>query len=301
MALINVYNGPPVLPTAMWATVRFLASEKRPVRLDKARNVLSPPTVYADDKLLDAAIYGLASLGLLNKSDDERLELTGPAKDLDGTNYSGFVSVLRVAVLAADLNSGLGDDDSQVGPRDLCRALCWFLTQDPFGEPMNWLAVELRQNNALKPEVGEVFSTNARWSPFVAWVTTLGFGAPTLAIKPGTASHVVADCTPAVRETVRSLWKPGDTVSATDFLHGLRRSLPVLPGGAYSLAVGLDSPGDDSAGPALSHALLRGVDEGWLELQRFADARQILSVYDPENPDFPRSYNSAKIGGDLHA
>ncbi len=301
MALINVYNGVPVLPTAMWATARFLAPEKRSVRLDKARNVLSPPTVYADDKLFEAAIYGLTSLGLLNKSDDERLELAGPAKDLDDTDYSGFVSILRAAVLAADLNSGLGDDDSQVGPRDLCRALCWFLTHDPFGDPINWSAVEKLQNNALKPEVGQVFGNNARWSPFVAWAIALGFGAPTLAIKPGNASHVVADCTPAVRQTVRSIWKPGDTVSAMDFLHGLRRSLPVLPGGAYSLAVGLGSPGDDSAGPALSHALLRGVDEGWLELQRSADARQILSVYDPENPNFPRSYSSAKIGEDPHA
>ncbi|MGA4792246.1 protein DpdG [Nocardia sp. AB354] len=301
MALINVYKETPVLPAPMWAIVRLLAVEKRSVRLDKARNMLSPGTVYPDDKLFEAALYGLTSLGLAKRSDDERLELTGRAKGLEETDYIGFISVLRQAVLAADLNSGLGDDDSQAGPRDLCRALCWFLAQDPSGESLNWAAAQQLQNNALKAEVGLVFSNNARWAPFMAWATALGFGAPALAIKPGTASHIVADCTPAVRQTVLSLWKPGESVSAIELLHDLRKSLPVLPGGAYSLAVGLDYPGDDVAGQSLSHALLRGVDEGWLELQRFADAKQVLSVYDPDNPNFPRSYSSAKIGEDLHA
>ena len=69
-------------------------------------------------------------------------------------------------------------------------------------------------------------------------------------------------------------------MNAVEALRALRDALPVLPGGAYSAAVGVTSPGDNVAGPALSFALLRGDDEAWLKLQ--TRRRR------PPGPQYPR-------------
>jgi hypothetical protein len=83
-------------------------------------------------------------------------------------------------------------------------------------------------------------------------------------------------------------------------LRVLRDDLPVLPGGQYSLAVGLPSADDTNAGPAVSHALLRGEVEGWLALERDADAQNRIFIYDPDNPASPRACSTVKIHKDLN-
>lgn len=297
MALIN---DPASRPAAMWAVTRFLASEKHLVSVDRARDLLTPVTVVGDDhKMFEWAISTLESLGLVGRSGEGKLSMTGPAEALDGKDYGAFITVLRNAALSHDLNTGIGDDSSQVGPRDLCRALCWFLTLDPTGEALSRDTYLDLQKGALKPEVGSAIVNDNRWGYFTDWAPALGFGAEALPTS-GDASHLVPDCTAAVRQTVKALWKPGDTVSAVELLRSLREALPVLPGGAYSTAVGLASPGKTVTGPALSFALLRGDGEGWLKLERDADARQFLSVHDPEHPTSPRPYSSIKIFEDLN-
>lgn len=292
MALIN---DPASRPAPMWAVTRFLAFEKRPTDADRARDLLTPSTVVGHDhKMFDWAVSTLESLGLVARSDEGKLSLTGSAETLDGKNYEAFVTVVRNAALSPELNTGIGGDSSQIGPRDLCRALCWFLTLDPTGEALSLDTYPNLQKGALKPEVGVAIVNNNRWAYFKDWAPALGFGAEALPTS-GDASHLVPDCTPAVRQTVQALWKSGDTVSAVEFVRDLRGALPVLPGGAYSTAVGLASPGEDTAGPALSFALLRGYDEGWLKLERNADASRFLRVHDPEHPVSPRTYSSIKI------
>lgn len=292
MALINVGESQ---PSPMWAVTRFLADARRPVRAEEARALLSPPSL-GPAAMFDGAVSTLQMLGLVQVTPDGLLVLSGPARLIDGQNFGSFASVLRDRVLSAELNSGIGDNDSQVGPRDLTRALAWFLTLDPGVTALNASEAQQLQMGALKEGVGPAIVSPTRWNLFPDWATALGLAAPALLHN----DRLTPDCTAAVRQVIGAAWKPGETVPAIDVLHRCRTALPVLPGGEYSIAVGLASPGASSAGPALSFALLRGNDEGWLHLDRGADARQPLSTHEPDSRH-PRTWSSITIGESINA
>ncbi|MER5418958.1 protein DpdG [Streptosporangium roseum] len=294
MSLINQDSW----PAPMWAAIRLLAFKSHPIDFEEARGLLSPPSLgtgAAD--MFETAVSTLESLGLVAHLETGKLARSGPAVHLNGRNYTAFISVLRQVVMDPRLNTELGTSDSQTGPRDLCRALCWFLTKDPLGQPLNWEATEQSQINALNKAAGPAIINNTRWPRFVEWTIALGFGATALPIQ-GTASHLVPDCTRAIRQTVRDLWNPEEMVSAVEFLARLREALPVIPGGAYSMEVGLPSPGETVAGPAVSFAILRGMDEGWLTLKRDADARYFISLHDHDAPTSPHAYSTVTIHKD---
>lgn len=274
MTLINVEAS---RPSPLWALVRLLAFHGRPVRVEQAKALLSPACLSPNEtKMFDQAVETLTMLGMLTQADG-RLSLDGTARSIDGEDFGSFAAVLRAGVLAPELNSDIGENESQTGARDLTRALAWFLTLDPARTALNWAEVQQRQVGALKPEAGRAIVNSARWPSFVDWSTALGLSAPALLDN----DRLTPDCTAAVRQVMRSFWKPGETVGAVEVLHALRHALPVLPGGLYSTAVGLASPGDAVAGSALSFALLRGEDEESLRLQRDADSRQYLNIQDP--------------------
>jgi hypothetical protein len=289
MALINVDAS---RPDPMWAVVRLLAHSKKPVSLNSARALLSPPTLASGDKdaseMFNKAIKTLRELGLLHIHEStSELELTGPAAILDGRNWDAFSAALRTAVLAPERNSGLGDNDEQRGSRDLTRALAWFLTLDPMDAPVAWEQAQKLRQNAFKPEAGPAIVNAERWRPFGDWAPALGLAARPL-LSGGGSSPLTPDCTAAVRYVMQSLWEPGQQVNAVTVVRSIREHLPVLPGGEYSRALHLDNPGDRVAGPTLSFALLRGSDEKWLRLELDSDAPLVLQVTDPEQPSSPR-------------
>ncbi len=289
MTLINVDAS---RPSPMWAVMRYLVFAGEPVTLDHARSVLSPPALGVDDsKMFDLAVGTLEMLRMVARTGDGKLRLEGAARFVGSEDLGAFTAVLRERALAPELNSGIGDGYSTVGARDLTLALCWFLSLDPAETALSWEEAERRQHEGLKPEVGPTFVNRTRWNWFTDWATALGLAAPALL----DSDCLTPDCTLAVRQVMQAAWKAGDTVSAVEALDQLRQALPVLPGGAYSSAVGIPSPGDSTAGTALSFALLRGHDEQWLRLQRDADARRYLSVYDPGHPTFPRAYSSITL------
>jgi hypothetical protein len=288
---MTLLNDPASLPTPMWTVVRFLSSVRRPMGREQARAYLSPPALREDGKMFDWAVSTLAEFGLLDVSADDRLSLASPARHLDGQDLAAFQSVLRASVLDPERNTRLGEDDSQIGPRDLTRALAWFLSLDPSDTALNWAEAQDVRLDTRSKQIVVPFSNDVRWNRFTDWAPALGLAAP----SPLATSRLTPDCTTAVRQEVQARWKPGERVPAVEALNALRVALPVLGGGAYAEAVGLPSPGEAVAGPALSFALLRGDDEKWLRLEREADAPRNLSVYDPGQPAYPRTYSSITI------
>lgn len=289
MALINVDAS---RPAPMWAVVRLLAHSKKPVPLERARALLSPPTLAPGNKdaseMFNKAVKTLRELGLLHIDESTNdLNLIGPAAALDGRDWDAFSAALRSAVLAPERNSGLGDNDEQKGSRDLTRALAWFLALDPMAPPVAWEQAQKLRQNAFKPEAGPAIVNAERWQPFGDWAPALGLAARPL-LPGGGSSPLTPDCTAAVRSVMRGLWEPGEQINAVAAVRRIREFLPVLPGGEYSRALDLDSPGDRVAGAALSFALLRGNDEKWLRLELDSDAPLVLQVADPEQPSSPR-------------
>jgi len=289
MALLNVDAS---LPSQLWAVVRYLAFAKKPVQYEQAKALLNPPCLDDDGKAFEWAVSDLKMLGMVTQADSAQLSLDGAARQLDGEDFGAFAAVLRTRVLAPDLNAAVGDNASQVGPRDLSRALAWFLSLDPMTSSLNWNDAERLQERALRPEVGKAFVNNSRWPRFVAWAPALGLAAADLLVN----DRIVPDCTAAVKQVMQDTWRPRHVVDAVDALQTLRASLPVLPGSAFSAAVGIPHPGDTVAGRAVSFALLRGEDEGWLRLERpGADARRFLSIHELGRPDPDRACGAIAI------
>ncbi|MET9218650.1 protein DpdG [Streptomyces sp. NPDC003300] len=268
----------------MWAVVRLLAAERKPLSADRARAFLAPPSLTEgkENKIFDQALRSLRELQLITDNED-RLSLAGHAEDLDGADFTSFSSALRQAVLARELNVGLAADAGQTGSRDLTRILVWFLSRDPLDEPATWEIVQREQSIDLNPDAGTASRNDTRWNRFVHWAPALGLAAAPLLSSSG-KGPLLPDCTEAVKQTVQRLWPVGEQANAVDVVRAMRTALPVLPGGDYANAMGIPDPGTQSAGPTLSYALLRGEDEGWLILQQGADARRVLTLHDPDRP-----------------
>jgi hypothetical protein len=288
VSLLNVVDP---LPQYLIVALRLLAHVAKPIDEDQARTLLCPPGI-SGQKVVDSSLSALVSLGVVNREDGElslAVQIT--------PRHDSIVDALRKAILSAENNTGVGEDSRQSGPRDLVRALCWFLTIDPTTEALGWSEVQRRQANAMKAELGAPIINDTRWNPFCSWASVLGFCTPALASAAdgSTGARLTPDCTAAVRRTVLSRWKPGESLEPEVALRELRGALPVLPGGSYSASVGLESPGTNHAGAALSFALLRGHDEKWLRLEQDDDARSLLHLDDPDQPGYPRTFSSITV------
>lgn len=304
MTLLNVDAA---IPAQTWAVVRLLAYLGKSIALDEARALISPPSLRSEDTStkppFDCAISSLQVLGLVHVDDDrQELSLAGPAKALASSDdLETYILILRRAVLEADYNKELGANNDTAGPRDLTRALAWFLMHDPMEQPIDSVDAEKlldykdsKDRKVLRPEVLPIFANPTRWLRFGYWAPTIGLAAAPLFRAEG-RGPLVPDCTLAVKQTVLQLWQPAQRINAVEALQVLREHLPVLPGGAHSLALGIPSPGESVAGAALSFALLRGHDEKWLQLEHDDDARKILLLHDPERPASPRPVSDITI------
>lgn len=273
MALLNP---PGILPQGMWAIVRLLASQRKPLDLHDARQLLQPSSLplRKSDDLLAFAVKALIELGIV-----ETDTTGGPGQIFwlrrgipeAFASFAGFARRLRSAITDPERNSGLADNPSDVGPRDLTRALCWFLSLDPM-EPLTFDQVYTRQSdvNRLPAPIKAPFSNSGRWDAFVRWSRATGFTQYGLVAAKDEGS-LVPDPTTAVRDTLEEQWAAGSTAPAEDLVRQLRHHLPVLPGGHWSQALAMPCPAD-RVDPVLSWALLRGQEEGWLTLHSRSDA-----------------------------
>ncbi|MCQ8774869.1 protein DpdG [Streptomyces telluris] len=303
MTLLNVDAA---LPSQTWAVVRLLAYLGKSIAVNEARALVSPPSLQPEDSKsrppFENAISSLSDLGLVHiDGESQELSLAGPARELtSSSDLDAYTSILRRAVLDADRNINLGADNDLSGPRDLTRALAWLLSLDPMDQPVDWVTAQklldkdIEKDRVLRPEVHPIFANETRWLRLGHWAPALGLAAAPLIRSEG-RSPLVSDCTAAIKQTVNELWQITQRVNAVEALRTLRESLPVLPGGAHSLAIGVTDPGENVAGPALSFALLRGHDEKWIRLEHDDDARKILLVHDPERPASPRPVSDITI------
>lgn len=273
------------LPGHVWAVVRLLIAQGGSIGVDEARCLLSPPSLGAEATAappFDIAVRSLAELGLATQGEGQ-ITLAESAHALNVDDVSAFTEWLRRAVLATENNDGLGVDDRQGGPRDLTQALAWFLSLDPLGGALRWKGeegVEQRQGKALRPELGLPLRNEFRWGRFVQWAPALGFAGRPVFTGDDRAQGLAPDCTAAVRRTVLNLWDQGESVEAVSAVARIRAALPVLPGGTFAESLGL-SVHEGRLDAALSFALLGGDEQGWIKLERRADAARAVQVADP--------------------
>lgn len=291
-------NEPASFPANMWAVVRYLADVGRPVPEATARALLCPeplrtPGAARADPTFDHAIASLAGLDLVRAADDH-LSLGPALSGVTSDDLEGFLRTLRGAVLDPDRNTGLGTSDSQVGPRDLVRALAWFLALDPLAPAMGMEEISQRQRGAFADEVGRALVNDVRWNRFTYWAPALGLAAAEL-VPSANRTKLVPDCTEAVRQRLLSRYADRRPHDLGEVVEALREDLPVLPGGRYSRELGL--PVADVLDPSLSFALLRGDHAAWWRLDDDADAPQPLFLTDPSRADRIRRYSVITVWG----
>jgi hypothetical protein len=275
---MTLINAPASLPSYMWAVVRLLLASNGSADEKAAKLMLTPPTLPAGETdEFDDAVRSLAELGIVAKAEGV-VELAEAVRGLRPNDVAGFNGLLRRAALDPARNGGLAESDGLEGPKDLVRALAWFLTQDPVIS-LDWDEVGELQDRTFPRHLPPPFANNFRWGRFVYWAPALGFGAQPL-LDEGGAVRLVPDCTVAVRETVLALWKKGQSVSPGEAVDSIIAELPVLPGGAYSRSLGLAAPDGDEVSVSLSNAILTGAEAGWIKFDDKSDAGDVTFLVD---------------------
>jgi hypothetical protein len=247
--------------------------------------LLSPPSLSGDG-VFDRTIKTLLELGIAAIGEGEQLELKHRADTVDD-----FGELLRALLLTPERNSDLASHPT-LGNRDLTIVLCFFLSGDPLGPPITEKSEDF-MTSAFSVDSSNPTPNSTRWNAFGRWALALGLGAPPLFPALG-ARPMTPDCTAAVRDVLRKNPNPGPAI---DTVRLVRREIPVLPGGVFATDLDLPDPGEASADAALSFALLRGETEGWLRLDRFADASRSVTLTDRDQPN--RRVSDIVYQGDL--
>jgi len=298
---MTLINDPASLPSPMWAVARFLLSAGGQQPAGRALALLCPPSLLpeasrAKDETFSNAVRTLRELGLVT-ADDDHLSLAPPGRKLAADDADGFGALLRAAVLDPGRNTGLSESDDQTGPKDLVRALAWFLTRDPFTS-LNWDDVTQLQEGALPSQVGNPIVNGFRWNRFAYWAPALGLASEPALGDDRPRQPLVADCTVAVRQTVLTAWEKDQRIDAASAVERIIAELPVLPGGRYSRSLGLREPAD-RVSPSLSFALLCGHDQGWIQLEHRSDAARDILLADPDTATGTRRVSDITVSGSL--
>lgn len=299
---MTLINEPASFPAQMWGVVRFLLSVGGEYLTEQAQAMMSPPSLLSDegararDETFSQAVGSLQDLGLLLVNDDQ-LTLPPPVMKLSPADVSGFTDLLARAVLDPGRNAGLAESDDQTGPKDLVRALAWFLTCDPFTS-LDLQAVTQLQTGAFPSHLGNPIVNDVRWNRFVYWAPALGLASQPLLDNDRQGQQLIPDCTPAIRRTILTTWGKGQRIAAADAVDRIVDELPVLPGGRYSRALGL--PSSTEVAESLSFALLCGHDQGWILLGRPSDAARDVLLADPDNASRTRRIGEITITGSIN-
>ncbi|GAA2505964.1 hypothetical protein GCM10010406_48230 [Streptomyces thermolineatus] len=279
---MQLLNTPTPHPGVIWATVRYLASEGKPIPKKTITMYLEPGEETKTTGPAHYALSALKGLGVAVATEDDSWSLSGGLEKVDVDDFARFQRVMRAAILGIE---GEVPDP----PEDIRRALAWILSRDPFSDSFNWAIVDQLHNRSA-PDGQLVLTNDTRWPSFAAWGTALGLIAP----APHAPGRHVPDCTRAVRQVLTDRLERRRSTESMSVLQLLRSALPVVAGGALATSLGYSLDAPKAAGAAVSFALLRGEYEGWLSLEQDSDASMVINLHDPERSS-PRVCSSITL------
>jgi hypothetical protein len=287
-----------VLPVTMWTVARNLLLIRGLSRADLLMRA-SPPSLRkaeagtvgsqsdppADHVL--AAFRALHELGLVADQGGDRWAWSGQQP----SSFADFSAQLRDAVLAGENHSDVEDAKNGAGSRDLLRALAWFLSKNPAGQP--WSFREAYQDSAAgTDDDSRVFVNATRWNGFRYWSIALGLAE----VDALSGQGLVSDPTRAVRAVALHCYKVGDAIPVHQFLADLRERLPVLSGGPVATALGIVAP-REVLDPATSYSLESGALREWLRLESRADAPDKVLLADLDRRGTRRTVSHVTMTG----
>lgn len=283
MALLN----PPELRASMMCVIVLYLAQCRGQSDERARivNAISPPSLTeSPNKHQLDAIRNLTSaieIGLVER-DGDRLQLSRGSTKAATRGTSAISTHIRRRVLSSELNTAPWG--SQAGARDLTNALAWFLTFGPTSAPARMEgdppSVKLLQEADFGPRHGNdddssgwPISNSTRWNAFQRWACSLGFA------WRSPSGRLVPDPTPAVRESIPTVFESESTLDGESFVAALGEQLPVLESGTYRRFVEENwkrsSNSDRVLSIATTDALRRLEASGHLAFENRADAPRI--------------------------
>ena len=204
--------------------------------------------------------------------------------------------IIRRAVLASQESSSCWqlrqDGWNTSGANDFLRAACWFLVQDPLGQPFafgrkgsaaNSEQLQRRQFKGERLVLGNATS----WDDFERWACAFGIARRT-PLKG--AFYLVPDPAEAIAEGFEDALQPGKWYSISEALDHLAGQLPILGTGALRLQMrehiqgAPDGVGEPTEDAALSQAIIMLADKGFLEIQALSDAEDQRLLWDRPTP-----------------
>jgi len=223
-----------------------------------------------------------------------------------------FRRTLRCLILSERLNENLFG--SGEGPRDLVRALAWYLSQDLYSVPSRWestssphiaKSIQQLQTSQIGGKEKWIISNDTRWQSFMRWATYLGFA---WHHTIGSGEAVVPDPTIAVADVLAQLQQPKSVRwTLPDLMRRLSTELPVLDGGLFRREVEGHCKSvvpHDETSPicswTMSHTLYSLEESGAIKMESLHDAAKIgLRNEEDKVAYFSHANLSVAIEGDI--
>jgi len=272
---MSIYSVAEASPSRVLGAFRLvLASPAKSIRRSALEMMMCPPGLTTDTDatnaegetgagkaLLQRAIKEAARLGLLEETDKQfRLG--------NGINAK-LIEERWWPLLFFELVS-----DPKNENEDLCYALSWFLAQDIGTVPPNWNVMQSKNGDVLTALEMNVVT----FGQLQHWAAYLGFGWRCGQLKRST---FVFDPTEHLKlRLTRELGNKAKQFDAPDLLKQIAAWCPVLDGGRYRVELErrqvLPSLPTAHLSAALSQALRRLDEEGWIEMKHASDAKSLL-------------------------
>lgn len=287
-----------ILPAGMHMIAKCLARQGT-VDKQRLKALLQPPTLRLRDNpnTFDVCLRGLRDLGIA-VADGSTVAIA------PGLEIPQDVRAFGEVLLHASCAGGAAiPDGAKAAHHDLLVSLTWWCAQDPYGGPVGWNEAGSIISHDLGPNYRSFpIGNDSPWQAFARWAIALGFAEyDGLRSRASSTSPVVPDMTRAVAAVLRVRRWDGP-VPVTQAVVAIREALPMVDGGhlANALRPEWNLPATrraeaDALDLMLSHALLRGEENGALALENQSDAANVLLSDGPVAR--PVSHIALKDGG----